>query len=81
VTDGQLAALQVHVLPSQREQLALPQSGPECGDVQRLQPWSVEVVGFTGLFKGGRAAADVFAAACGAFDCGFDEAQASVKLR
>jgi hypothetical protein len=45
------------------------------------QPWSVEVFGFTGLFKGGRAAADVFAAACGAFDCGFDEVQASVKLR
>jgi hypothetical protein len=44
------------------------------------QPWSVEVFGFTGLFKGGRAAADVFAAACGAFDCGFDEVQASVKL-
>lgn len=44
------------------------------------QPWSVEVFGFTGLFKGGRAAADVFAAACGAFDCGFDEALASVKL-
>jgi len=45
------------------------------------QPWSVEVFGFTGLFKGGRAAADVFASACGAFDCGFDEVQSIVKLR
>jgi hypothetical protein len=45
------------------------------------QPWSVEVFGQTGKFKGGRAVAVTFAFACGLFDCGFDEDQSIVKLR
>jgi hypothetical protein len=44
-------------------------------------PWSAEVVGVTGLFKGGRAAVAAYAAACGEFDCGFDEVQQSIRLR
>jgi hypothetical protein len=43
--------------------------------------WSAEVFGITGQFKGGRAAAAVYAVACGEFDCGFDEVQQSVRLR
>jgi len=40
-----------------------------------LQKWSVEVSGFNGIFKGGRAVTVTFALACGAFQCGvgFDE--------
>jgi hypothetical protein len=45
------------------------------------QPWSVEVFGQTGKFKGGRAVAVTFAIACGNFDCGFDEETTSVMLR
>ena len=45
------------------------------------QPWSVEVFGFTGAFKGGRAASVTFAVACGSFDCGFDSEERIVMLR
>ena len=45
------------------------------------QQWSIEVLGDSGLFKGGRVDVHVFAQACGEFDCGFDEATASVRLR
>jgi hypothetical protein len=43
--------------------------------------WNAEVVGITGQFKGGRAAVEAYAAACGEFDCGFDEVQQSIRLR
>jgi hypothetical protein len=46
-----------------------------------VQTWSVDVVGITGQFKGGRAAAAVVAYACGEFDCGYDEVLQSVRLR
>jgi hypothetical protein len=45
------------------------------------QPWSVEVFGSSGLFKGGRALSVTTAVACGLFDCGFDFEETSVKLR
>ena len=45
------------------------------------QPWSVEVLGASGLFKGGRAAAVAFGNACGAFECAFDEVSQKVMLR
>jgi len=45
------------------------------------QPWSVEVFGSSGKFKGGRAVSVTFAFACGSFDCGFDEQQSIVMLR
>lgn len=46
-----------------------------------VQPWSVDVFGSNGKFKGGHAVAVTFAFACGTFECGFDEAQTTVKLR
>jgi hypothetical protein len=46
-----------------------------------VQPWSVEVIGSNGLFKGGRAVAVTFAIACGIFDCGQDFEQQTVMLR
>jgi hypothetical protein len=46
-----------------------------------VQAWSVDVVGITGKFKGGRAAAAAVAYACGEFDCGYDEVLQSVRLR
>lgn len=45
------------------------------------QPWSVEVLGSNGQFKGGQAVAVTFGLACGAFDCGFDFEEQVVKLR
>jgi hypothetical protein len=45
------------------------------------QPWSVEVLGSTGKFKGGRAVAVTFAIACGSFDCGYDQETTNVMLR
>lgn len=45
------------------------------------QPWSLEVIGQNGLFKGGRAVAVTFAIACGVFDCGQDFEQQTVQLR
>ena len=48
---------------------------------ETTQPWSVEVFGDNGLFKGGRAVAVTFAEACGFLDCGFDFDEAIVKLR
>ena len=45
------------------------------------QPWSVEVVPFSGLFKGGQAVAATFAFACGPFECGEADVTRSVRLR
>jgi hypothetical protein len=45
------------------------------------QPWSAEVFGQSGLFKGGRATALTFAVACDSLQCGFDEDQTVVRLR
>lgn len=45
------------------------------------QPWSVEVFGSNGLFKGGRAASVTTAFACGAFSCGEDSEVTTVRLR
>jgi hypothetical protein len=45
------------------------------------QDWSVEVVGETGLFKGGKAVAFAFGEACGIFNCAFDFEQQNVSLR
>jgi hypothetical protein len=45
------------------------------------QPWSVEVFGSNGVFKGGQAVAVTFAVACGVFDCGFDFDEQVIKLR
>jgi hypothetical protein len=45
------------------------------------QPWSVEVFGSNGLFKGGRAVSVTFALACGAFSCGEDFESTTVMLR
>jgi hypothetical protein len=46
-----------------------------------LQPWTIEVFGITGKFKGGQAAAAASAYACGEFECGYDEVVRSVRLR
>jgi hypothetical protein len=46
-----------------------------------VQPWSAEIIGQNGKFKGGRSVVVSFAYACGRFDCGFDEEQATVRLR
>jgi hypothetical protein len=45
------------------------------------QPWSVEVFGSSGLFKGGRAVAVTFAVACGTFECGVADETTNVLLR
>jgi hypothetical protein len=45
------------------------------------QPWSVEVFGFSGLFKGGRANSVTDAVACGEFSCGFDTEERTISLR
>jgi len=45
------------------------------------QPWSVEVFGFSGLFKGGRAASVTIAVAYGAFGSGYDIEERIVMLR
>lgn len=45
------------------------------------QPWTAEVFGDNGLFKGGRALAVTFGQACGAFDCGFTFEETTVRLR
>jgi hypothetical protein len=45
------------------------------------QPWSLEVFGQNGIFKGGRSVALTFAIACGAIDCGVDVEEATVRLR
>lgn len=45
------------------------------------QRWSAEVLPFGGLFKGGRAASDSIAVACGPIDCGSDEVLRSIRLR
>jgi hypothetical protein len=45
------------------------------------QPWSVEVFGFNGTFKGGHAASVTWAAACDLGNCGFDSEEQIIKLR
>ncbi|MFL5684935.1 MAG: hypothetical protein ACJ77D_02660 [Chloroflexota bacterium] len=47
------------------------------------QPWSVEVSGFNGIFKGGKTATVTFAVACGEFLCGegFDESVVSLSSK
>jgi hypothetical protein len=45
------------------------------------QPWSVEVFGQNGKFKGGRAVSVAFGFACNQFECGFAEVDSIVKLR
>jgi hypothetical protein len=45
------------------------------------QPWSVEVFGSTGKFKGGRAVAVTSAFVCDTFTCSSGEEQSIVKLR
>ena len=44
------------------------------------QSWTMEIFGDTGQFKGGKVQVQVFAQAC-TFECGFDEATATVSLR
>jgi hypothetical protein len=45
------------------------------------QLWTVEIVPFGGLFKGGRATSDSVAVACGTILCGSDEVSRSIRLR
>lgn len=45
-------------------------AGLTCDGVTR--PWSMEIVGSNGVFKGGEAASVTFAVACGMFACGVD---------
>ena len=51
----------------------------DCADGTQ-QPWSMTVSGENGLFKGGKAATVSFAYACGAFDCGTDYEEATVRV-
>jgi len=44
------------------------------------QPWTAEVLGETGQFKGGHAVAVTFGQACN-FDCGFTFEETTVRLR
>ena len=45
------------------------------------QAWSIEVSGFNGKFKGGRAASITSAGACNEFSCSFDTEERIVSLR
>lgn len=45
------------------------------------QPWTAEVFGDNGLFKGGHALAATFGQACNEFDCGFTFEETTVRLR
>lgn len=45
------------------------------------QAWSVEVFGFNGIFKGGKALSATFAVACGTFLCGIDYQEHIVQLK
>jgi hypothetical protein len=45
------------------------------------QPWSVEVFGFNGTFKGGHAVSVTSAAACNLGSCSFDSEEQIIKLR
>ncbi len=45
------------------------------------QSWSADVFADNGLFKGGKAANVTVAFACGAFDCGTDFEETTVRLR
>lgn len=46
-----------------------------------VQPWSAEVFGFNGTFKGGKAVTVTFAFACGTFLCGIDFEERVVQLK
>ena len=45
------------------------------------QPWSAEVFGDNGLFRGGRAASVTFAVACGVVECGADVEEVTIRIR
>jgi hypothetical protein len=45
------------------------------------QPWRVEVFGFNGIFKGGKALTVTFAVACGTFLCGESFVERVVQLK
>ena len=45
------------------------------------QPWSVEVFGSNGVFRGGKALSVTFAVACGQFQCGVDYQERVVQLK
>lgn len=51
----------------------------DCGDGS-TQPWTMEIVGANGVFKGGKAASVTFAYACGAFDCGVDYEEHTIAV-
>jgi Family of unknown function (DUF6299) len=44
------------------------------------RPWSLDIAGDNGTFRGGKAASVTFAAACGVFDCGVDFEERIVQL-
>jgi hypothetical protein len=46
-----------------------------------VQPWSAEVFGDNGVFKGGKAATVTFVVACGSFECGVDFQEHVVQLK
>jgi hypothetical protein len=45
------------------------------------ETWSAEVIGSSGLFKGGSAVAVTFGVACNIADCAFDFEENNVRLR
>jgi hypothetical protein len=51
----------------------------DCAD-GTTQTWSMPVYSDTGIFKGGKAATVNFAYACGAFACGSDYEEATVRV-
>jgi hypothetical protein len=44
------------------------------------RPWSLDIAGDNGTFRGGKSATITFAVACGAFDCGVDFEERTVQL-
>lgn len=51
----------------------------DCGDGS-TRPWQLVVTGDNGIFRGGKAVSVTFAFACGAFDCGVDFDETTVKV-
>lgn len=45
------------------------------------QPWSAEVFGDNGVFRGGKALSVTFAVACGIYQCGIDYQEHIVQLK
>jgi hypothetical protein len=79
--DAQLAAVSVDLSQSVGR-FTIRGSGfsfPPCTGTP--QPWSVEVLPFTGKFAGGKAVSVAVAFACGNFSCGSDFQETTVKLR